>query len=1575
MAITYKNFYGLVMPLSGSSTSSVYGTAGSENLNGGGGNDLIVGGGLGHLMTGGAGDDNYTVNVTGDRVVEAAGEGIDTITVKNLKGFVMPDNVENLTLSSKATGYGNALGNLMIGNVYSQTFVGGGGDDVMVGSKGADTFVFGLNSGHDVVWDFSSTEGDEIRIQGYGFTTYAQVQAAMTQSGSDMILTLSATDQVKFLNTTAASFSAKDFQLELNTSGMHQSFADEFNALSFYDSATGAGTWNTTFPFGSQVGDRAYTSRTLRNNNEKQIYVDPTFQGTTDHALGINPFSITDGVLDITAVKTDHRSELWYYKYTSGLLTSYSSFAQQYGYYEVSAKLPEGNGMWPAFWLLPTDGAKGVEIDTLEQVGHEMVYFTSHSSLDDKTRRTDASYVPDFSSSFHKYGVLWTSTKISWFIDGVEQASIATPGDMHTEMYLLLNLAVGGNWPGDPDADFQSAKYSLDYVRVFTLDMADGQDGDLSVNLAARVGSGDREATAFRVTGIDDGATAQVSFVDGAGHLVTMTVSGNGDHVIDLSALQEGSVTASIVETKNGQTAAGHADTFVLDSSIDSDLAVTVDAKIGQAGKAAAPFTVAGLNSGSTATVTFTDSLGAKVTVSVSDNGVAVANLTGLADGTITAAISATNGVGVVANGASATTLLDSTADKLGDLAISLSDTTIVGVEAAHVNFTITGLDGDATANITFTDQYGATATATAVSKVGGSFINLSGLADGPVTVSITATDGAANVAIGQGATLTLAIAADPDAGLGVSAGPSLIAASGRAEVAYAVVGLAAGATGIVTFNDGQGHVVTVNVPGNGLRTVDLSSLSDGVIAVAIVADDGAGGFSTGSGGSITLDTTADVGGDLATNFDQPMGAFDISHFAYAVTGLDADATAVLTFTDSVGDSVTSSVAANGSGVVDLSGLAPGAVTVTILATDAAGNTSPDDPGAHTVTVGLEQSDIRPITAAHFFRGTIQNDVITGTAEADMIIGGLGNDQLDGGAGIDTASYADAASGITVVLRNDGVKQDTKGAGQDILLNIENLVGSAYDDNLTGDAGANILVGGAGNDILKGKTGDDVLVGGAGDDQMTGGDGSDTAWYGSATSGVTVDLNLTVAQDTRGAGVDTLLTMENIVGSDFADTLTGNKSANLFEGGGGDDVLVGSGGADTLKGGAGDDLLDGGTGDDVLDGGEGVNTASYADANGGIKLNLSLAGPQNTGKAGYDTLINIQNVSGSNFNDVITGDDANNVLFGGDGADTLVGGAGNDNLDGGTGNDILDGGAGDDFLNGDGGFDTVTYAAAASAVTVDLSVAGPQATGGGGNDSLSLIERVIGTAYNDSLTAALVSSTLEGGAGDDILIGRGGADTLLGGDGADTLNGGAGDDLLNGGTGVDTVSYAGAAGGVTVSLAIAGAQATGGAGTDTLIAIENLTGSSHDDVLTGTSGNNVIEGGDGADIINAGSGKDVIIGGAGADQLTGGGGADLFVFKALSDSAPGAADTITDFNHGQGDRLDLSAIDADAGLDGDQGFTFLGSAAFGNHAGELRVQYDAGVAHLYGDVNGDGVADFELALTAVTKLLPIDFIL
>ncbi|MFN4014604.1 MAG: hypothetical protein ACK4JB_04685 [Reyranella sp.] len=472
----------------------------------------------------------------------------------------------------------------------------------------------------------------------------------------------------------------------------------------------------------------------------------------------------------------------------------------------------------------------------------------------------------------------------------------------------------------------------------------------------------------------------------------------------------------------------------------------------------------------------------------------------------------------------------------------------------------------------------------------------------------------------------------------------------------------------------------------------------------------------------------------------------------------------------------------------------------------------------------------------------------------------------------------------------------TGGGGDD------SLYGADGNDTLDGGAGFDWLVGGIGNDTLLGGVDDDTLDGGGGadtleggdgNDALTGGGGTDTASYAGASAGVTVSLAIAVAQNTVGAGTDTLATMENLTGSAFGDILTGNIGNNVLQGGDGDDTLEGLAGADTL------------------DGGAGIDTASYANASSGVTVNLAILTAQATGGAGTDTLSNIENLRGSNSADTLTGDDGANVLIGGSGADTLNGGGGidtasyagstgavsinlqahtssgghaagdslslienltgsafadtltgdgevntlsglggDDVLSGGDGNDVLEGGDGNDTLNGDGGDDTASYRTATAGVTVSLAIAGAQNTVGAGNDTLDGIENLTGSGQADTLT---------GDGGDNALKGEGGNDTLQGGDG---------DDSLDGGAGTDTASYAGASSGVTVSLAIAGAQNTGGAGIDTLANLENLIGSAFVDTLTGNAGANSLQGGDGNDTLQGNAGADVLDGGAGSDTAS-----------------------------------------------------------------------------------------------------------
>ncbi|MGL4963411.1 MAG: calcium-binding protein [Inquilinus sp.] len=367
-------------------------------------------------------------------------------------------------------------------------------------------------------------------------------------------------------------------------------------------------------------------------------------------------------------------------------------------------------------------------------------------------------------------------------------------------------------------------------------------------------------------------------------------------------------------------------------------------------------------------------------------------------------------------------------------------------------------------------------------------------------------------------------------------------------------------------------------------------------------------------------------------------------------------------------------------------------------------------------------------------------------------------------------------------------------------------------------------------------------------------------------------------------------------------------------------ILSGTSGDDTINGFGGDDVLRGGAGSDTLNGGAGGDTASYYASGAGIQADLA-TGIGSGGDAQGDILIGIENLTGSNL-----------------GNDTLIGTAGANTLAGWGGSDVLRGGAGADKLDGGTGSDTASYYTSAAGVTVNLAAG----TAGGGDaqgDTLVSIENLTGSNQ-----------------GYDSLVGNDGANTLAGWGGDDVLRGGAGADRLEGGTGSDTASYYTGSVGVTVSLTT-GTGTGGDAQGDTFISIENINGSTGADWIAGDAQANVLNGW------------------AGQDALRGGGGADRFVFTAITDSKVGAADAITDFKSFEGDRVDLSAIDANTSAAGNQAFSFIGNGAFTHHAGELRSTVSFGVTTITGDVNGDGVSDFQIELSTLFGTVASDFVL
>jgi serralysin len=244
--------------------------------------------------------------------------------------------------------------------------------------------------------------------------------------------------------------------------------------------------------------------------------------------------------------------------------------------------------------------------------------------------------------------------------------------------------------------------------------------------------------------------------------------------------------------------------------------------------------------------------------------------------------------------------------------------------------------------------------------------------------------------------------------------------------------------------------------------------------------------------------------------------------------------------------------------------------------------------------------------------------------------------------------------------------------------------------------GADVIIGETGNDKIFGLGGNDVLKGGGGADRLSGGAGIDTADYSDSEEGVWVSLKSGMGEGGTAEG-DKLYDIENLTGSSYDDTLEGNGENNSLYGEGGNDVLKGGGGADKLYGGAGNDVLNSDGLGDLLDGGSGNDTANFSEAQTSVYVNLGM-GRYNHGTqyqpvpAGTaDNIVDVENVTGSNFADQIHGNDFDNVLNGLGGGDRLYGWGGNDTIYGGDGKDYMVGGAGDDMLTGGADSDTFKF--------------------------------------------------------------------------------------------------------------------------------------------------------------------------------------------------------------------------------------------------------------------------------------------
>ncbi len=628
-------------------------------------------------------------------------------------------------------------------------------------------------------------------------------------------------------------------------------------------------------------------------------------------------------------------------------------------------------------------------------------------------------------------------------------------------------------------------------------------------------------------------------------------------------------------------------------------------------------------------------------------------------------------------------------------------------------------------------------------------------------------------------------------------------------------------------------------------------------------------------------------------------------------------------------------------------------------------------------------------------------DLILGFGGDDTLVGRLGTDTLDGGEGIDTVSYAASLQAVNVDLSLAVQIPLFNGhATGDKLIGIENLLGSAYADTLVGDAGDNVLSGSWGDDSLAGGAGDDTLDGGAGSDTLDGGAGSNTVSFAGLKEAVQMNLAPAqgVAQGGGAAAGDVLSHIQNLVGTDFADTLQGDAAANHFIGAGGDDSLDGKGGADTLEGGGGNDTyrVDGSS-DVIIEepgfrGGSDTVLASADYTLGDNLEGLSLIDAASHG-VGNSLSNQIEALGGSATLEGLAGFDH---LVGGTGDDQLLGGADYDELRGGAGDDTLEAGAdgaamagdgGDDLLLGGSDFDEADFTGSRADYAIGAISGGGltvtdlrDASVSTGADSLfgveylSFADAFIGVADLLAATATGFADTLFGTAdsnlvnalgGDDLAFGVEGNDTLLGAAGKDTLHGGDGNDSLNGGTGAD--SMLGGDGDDTYVVDNAGDRLLelAAQGSDKVLSgidftlgdnVEKLTitgivgrlgiGNELNNTLVGGSGGDTLQGEGGADTLTAGLGDDRLLGGLGDDRLSGNSGNDTLLGGDGGDTLLGGAGT-DQLEGGDGN-------DSLSGNDGND--TLLGGAdadKLSGDAGNDSLEGGTGADSLNGGLDND----------------------
>jgi beta-glucanase (GH16 family) len=465
--MTYYNYLDQPMPESANATSFVTGNdpQGGEVWTAPPGPSSVSGDGGGDTLVGSDGDNIFYITNPNDIIDVADGQpGVKTAIAYT--SYTLPANVENLDVYNDFNfAVGNNLGNLI--EVSGRQWVDGeGGNNVLVGGSGDATFVEQVHRGSDVIYDWHS--GDRVQLLGTSLATFAEIQSAMVQTGNDVVLNMTSTETLTFRDTTIADFTPDEFLVPLDPSLLGaMTFNGTFNTLNLYNPTTNTGVWQTNF--GGNLQDAwAYQ---LVSNGELEAYMTPSFVGSGDQPLGIDPFSVSGGILTITAAPLPPADQqaAYFAQYSSGMINTLGTFSQKYGYFVMDAKLPDATGAWPAFWMEQDPWVPDSEADIMESLGitPTVDYVRAdggNQSLYDNVLKTNP-------SGWNTYGLLWTPTTVTFYLDGVAVLSGTTPSSWDQPMSLIANLAVGG-WGGTPNASEFPAQMEIAYIRAYAL--ADG---------------------------------------------------------------------------------------------------------------------------------------------------------------------------------------------------------------------------------------------------------------------------------------------------------------------------------------------------------------------------------------------------------------------------------------------------------------------------------------------------------------------------------------------------------------------------------------------------------------------------------------------------------------------------------------------------------------------------------------------------------------------------------------------------------------------------------------------------------------------------------------------------------------------------------------------------------------------------------------------------------------------------------------------------------------------------------------------------------------------------------------------